>query len=166
MHNCQICNQLFSGKAHVKRHMERAHLKKKYSCDKCNFEAKNLETVKSHKQREHQGKTTKCDQYGQIWKGLKTKSELIQHVLTKHESLSYTCKHCEFSSATDYTLKWHIKSLHENIWQKCKSCSQIFSSPSALYIHEKEIHTAAHNGPFLTCDQCETTLSTTKRLNA
>ena len=46
--------------------MERAHLKKKYSCDKCNFEAKNLETVKSHKQREHQGKTTKCDQ----WSGM------------------------------------------------------------------------------------------------
>ena len=40
MHNCQMCNLLFSRKAHVKRHMERAHLKKKYSCDKCNFAAK------------------------------------------------------------------------------------------------------------------------------
>ena len=162
MHNCQICNLLFSRKAHVKRHMERAHLKKKYSCDKCNFEAKNLETVKSHKQREHQGKTTKCDQ----WSGME---RIEKEVRINPTYIDKTWKlpheaHCDFSSVTDYTLKRHTKSLHENIWQECKSCGQNFSSPSALHNHEKEVHTAAENGPLFTCDQCEIKLSTRKRL--
>ena len=105
-YECDLCENIFSGRWALYTHKQRIHQNLKYGCDQCDFEANRRGDLKRHIQSNHEGIKYKCDQCDQ-------QSSVTKHIESKHMGVKYTCDHCDSQFTRQETLTHHIQSKHE-----------------------------------------------------
>ena len=115
------------------------------NCDQCPATFKKLGPYTTHKRRIHL-KPHKCKdcsfQFG-------SKYELSNHVLTKHEGVTFKCNQCT-KSIPKARLKRHMTRVHGDEIYRCEICSFKFTSIESLLKHtNKNVCNKTYN-----CDQC------------
>jgi len=97
----------------------------------------------------------KCD------KKCQKRSDLINHVETVHEGLSFDCLECDHKATRKWNLKAHVDLVHRGIFKEkyvyekkffCDKCSMKFSKMSDL-----SRHLDVHAGVRYPCQECDYT---------
>jgi hypothetical protein len=106
-----------------------------YSSDHCEFTSKH--DMYQNKRSEHQGINLKCEKCSYV---AKIPSKLKLHVESVHEGVK--CEDCEISATTIPNLKTHRNSQHLNIKKEysCKFCDFKTASHCALSTHKIAQH--------------------------
>ena len=101
----------------------------------------------------------------------KQRKNLLRHIRSKHEGITYFCRLCDYETTRKDHLKGHTKSVHENAvckentfnmaslserqayskeLNKCEKCQLSFSLRNALLRHIK----SKHEGIVYNCEEC------------
>ena len=92
-HTCNICSKDYTRKAHLQKHMERAHLGIRYSCPFCEHKTITEGNLKVHIQSKHEGVKKLCNQCD--YKAY-DKPSLTKHVKAVHLNLkTHKCPSCD-----------------------------------------------------------------------
>jgi uncharacterized Zn-finger protein len=105
---CDICDQAFSRKEHLNRHVNTVHKSlTRYSCDLCVFSSYTTAKLERHSKAVHLGKKDfKCDICD---KSFSQKSHLNGHINRIHKNLkNYSCQLCNYTTFTNHELKKHL----------------------------------------------------------
>ena len=83
----------------------------------------------------------------------KKKYIVQQHILSKHEGVSYECINvkCNYKTTHPTNLKWHVKSAHGPVTHKCGSCEYKASHKHTVRQHFESVHEQVR----YECDVCE-----------
>lgn len=166
---CDNCNELFSSKASLIKHMKEAHLVKeqiakpvhseppKEACPYCNKSFANLsQHLKSKHQEDKKPYSGECELCAQKFSN---KSNLSIHVRTIHEGeLKFSCKFCERSFSRNYALKRHVLMIHKGMRLEdnamCTDCGKRFTQKSSLFKHQREVHMGRKRKEDAFCEDC------------
>lgn len=148
---CSECDLSFKTKFWLKKHLQRAHIHKKFNCSRCNKKYVSQANFDSH-QKACQGKTEEvflCPVEG-CGRTLKTKSTLKTHQRI-HTSRDFICEVCGGRFLTQRLLTIHMV-IHTGIKPfECDICFKKFTAKSTLKTHIR-YHTGER--PYK-CDFCE-----------
>ena len=190
--DCKVCGTSYKDVYYLKKHTARKHSSQEFQCDQCEYRTSVMEDLKKHMNskhdptrypcefcgkdfstgrgldvhmiqkhgKEHKGQELICSQCD--YKVIGQPSKLEVHIEMKHNSLRFTCVHCELVSVNSQTLDAHMSSNHEaeqikenNIvksseWKRrereatkehpCKDCGQIFKKRGGLRNHRITQH--------------------------
>ena len=113
---CPYCLKSIADKSNMKRHIKLVHEFVKYPCDLCDFKTKSSKTLKYHKGMKHDDSQALgdlviptcsiCD------KMFSDKSNMLKHIRSAHESLTYPCNFCTFNTRSSKKIKLHITEVH------------------------------------------------------
>jgi uncharacterized Zn-finger protein len=112
---CDICDQAFSQKSHLNRHVNTVHKKlTRISCDLCDCSSYLRTTLEIHSKAVHLGKKEhKCDICDNAFS---LKNSLKTHVNTVHKNLTrYNCDLCDLCDYSSYfsdILEKHYSAVH------------------------------------------------------
>ena len=108
-HVCKQCDQQFSGRGSLYKHIKSKHEGVKYACTQCDYQGTYQDNLKIHIKSKHEGMKYACNQCD--FKATHP-SNLITHIRTKHEGMRYACNQCEYQATTKTSLNRHIQSQH------------------------------------------------------
>jgi KRAB domain-containing zinc finger protein len=132
-YDCTICDYStggYSGKSHLKLHMETHNKEKSFMCDKCEYKSSSQRSLKEHLQRHEDTKRFLCD--GCDYK-TNNYPNFLAHKRTKHgETMS--CDDCDFTTKSDRTMRNH-KYKHSTSLV-CGDCDFRTNSMTALRYHK------------------------------
>ena len=137
---CGQCDSSFANKATLQYHINKQHLKIKFSCETCNdYETHIAAALKKHKMNAHGEldamlKCPKCD-----YKSSKT-SKLREHILNIHEGARYPCVQCSYVARSFGNLQSHRRSQHEGIRYACDQCDHKSTRKQYLMKHKEKVH--------------------------
>lgn len=176
---CDICNFGTKRKKNLERHILAIHIKYfKFSCRfaSCTRDYTTQAALKLHTVRDHDENSPfacqKCKQKFSCQSLLMIHNQRLtcrprkrigndMRVIEK----KFSCPHCDFKTAHQFSLKQHVKLIHLNIrrtW-KCSYCDNTeFSNRISLNHHIFKVHNISH----VRCDQCDQAFSTEEQLKA
>ena len=68
------------------------------------------------------------------------RSNLYQHIHSKHEGIKYACDKCDYQATQQGNLSKHIQSKHEGVKYACDQCDYQATFPSNLRTHIRKHH--------------------------
>lgn len=154
---CTKCNEIFTQKGGLQRHMHDVHddMNKSFLCSECGVAFKRQATLNSHVADVHQKKKVfSCHQCSLRFA---RKSGLTRHERDVHKCVKkFRCPQCDASFARNCTLKTHIVALHDKTKDhRCGQCDRSFALRTTLNQHvlvvhgPKRFHCAVCNGSFV-----------------
>ena len=163
---CNQCNKYYRGRLALHAHISLCHEAPDLTCHICGKTTKSKNMfelhIKKHKNEEKTVKCTECDKY------FHTSYEMKSHRRV-HKKDRYLCSQCEYSSASNSTLKRHIQTVHSDERNFiCGTCGTAFKSKLVMAQHEVSIHLNQRN---YECEVCgkkfkqSTHLSTHRRIH-
>ena len=112
---CPRCENEFTQKSNLRKHIRDVHDKKRHKCDQCEKDFASRSGLRNHKLTKHEGKKIKRNQKQcpHCNKSFNSGSHYNSHLL-KHQSLKpFLCPFCSSYAAKQLAhLKTHIDSLH------------------------------------------------------
>ncbi|CEP64668.1 Pzf1p LALA0_S13e00254g [Lachancea lanzarotensis] len=146
---CPHCDQSFSRKSHLERHLFSHSEEKPYHCSVCNKGVTTKQQLRRHEITHT--KSFKCP-YDNCDESFHKHPQLRSHILSAHLQ-KLTCEHCGKKFQRPYRLKAHLNKHHnpDAVFKyQCthSSCLQSFKTWTALQQHIKEHH------PKLSCPIC------------
>ena len=189
---CKICGTFYKDVYYLKKHNARKHSNKELQCDQCDYRTSMMEDLRKHMDskhdpnrypcefcgkdfstvrgldvhmiqkhgKEHKGQELMCSQCD--YKVIAQPSKLEVHIEMKHNSLRFTCVHCELVFVDSQTLEAHMSSEHEAEQMNedkvakssekkrkereaskeypCKDCDEIFKKRGSLRNHKISQH--------------------------
>ena len=137
---CTVCDYStggYSGKGHLKLHMERHNKEKSFMCDKCAYKSSSQRCLKEHLKRHEKTKRYLCDgcDYNTY-----NYPNFLAHNRTKHGD-TMSCEECDFTTKSDRTMRKH-KSKHSTSLV-CSECEFKTNSSTAMRFHK----TSNSHGP-------------------
>ena len=156
---CPICDESFSNKDTLKKHIDKYHL---FSCNKCNTTFKNRLEYESHCKEMHTICCFDCKEtFGDVVefashqdlhhltchlckKVCNNKPELEHHIDEEHMTLALTCTQCEYNCILESAMVEHILRNHmmpnENREFLCSDCSAITKDKEMIGKHFIHAH--------------------------
>ena len=134
---CNQCENEFTSKLGLQRHIQTKHEGIKFKCNHCDYQATQQCALKTHIESKHEGIKYECNQCDNQFS---FKSVLTKHIKNVHEGIKYACNQCDQKFTQQSTLKVHIQSIHEGIKYACDQCNQQFTQKSKLSLHRKSQH--------------------------
>ncbi len=135
---CPECQQHFSQKHHLDRHIDGVHKKlRPFPCDSCDKAFLTKRDLDRHVDAVHKKikphKCIECD------RSFAAKPDLLKHVDVVHRNLkAYCCTMCDKSFSKRADRDQHINSVHLNLKSfTCSVCQKAFRSHNYLKKHEK-----------------------------
>lgn len=191
---CDICGKTCSVKNDLLIHMRR-HLSKdsreKFSCSICDASVLSKSALNNHLKTFHSDiiEIHPCD-YTDCEKSFQTRTKLLQHKKSVHETGKFPCDLCDKQFSTKQYLQKHIKQCHSvKVLENCDVCGKEFPKGIQLkrhmQIHEEKQHCyfencdkvfqfktsllnhikSHHNATSVSCDQCGLNFPTVRHLN-
>ncbi|XP_035713718.1 zinc finger protein 888-like [Folsomia candida] len=148
--SCNICNDTFSNRGHLQRHMDTVHPTKEQPRFPCGFPGceksfNRKDGVSKHVKSTHMQKvgreTFKC----QLCPQTRTSRERLQnHIRRVHENQrNYPCTFCDKRFSNSYHLKRHVEVIHATNKEPIHSCDKCgYKSHSKHYL---TMHARRHN---------------------
>lgn len=102
---CEICNQRFKLKSHLKQHSVVHSEEKPYPCTICDYRAKLPETLRKHYVTHTPEKPYQCPT---CTYRCKLKEKLKRHLLIHSNYRPFKCQQCEYACKTKELLKKHL----------------------------------------------------------
>lgn len=135
---CDICQETFSRKYNLQRHMEmhRSDKRDKTMCPVggCQRSFCTKDALKTHIKCHHQGNTSQCDI---CMKTFVYKSSLDRHKLEHAETYRFICPHCGMGLNSKTHFDAHCSG-HENTkTHVCLKCNKQFTHISSLHSHTR-----------------------------
>ena len=148
----------------LRKHMDSKHDPSRHPCEFCGKDFSTVRGLDVHMiqkhGKEHKGQELMCSQCDYTVIGQPSKLEV--HIEMKHNSLRFTCVHCELVFVNSQTLEAHMSSKHEADQTKedkvvksserkrkereaskeypCKDCGEIFKKRGGLRNHKITQH--------------------------
>lgn len=153
-YSCEQCNYTTDRKYNLNIHIKRHHEKIRYQCTVCEYEAMSRTSLKYHVQSIHENVTYPCKLCNMIFKG---NTSLKDHILVVHEKKGQKCSECDYRARNNANLKIHYDSVHRRLMNySCDKCIFQTANPKTL----KQHISAKHEGAKFDCDQCDLIVST------
>lgn len=173
---CDLCDYTGKRLKNLKMHIERIHLKKKYTnqCPICGLFFENLSKFSRHKMNVHQTSEAKCGICGKVQKNFEALrrhkhiyhaeriacsacGELIpprymkDHIRKKHQPM--VCTYCGKEFRGKSFLQQHLQYVHEKTGETCMICQSIFANKIKLKLHMARQHpTVMYHCPASNCN--------------
>ena len=189
---CRLCDTFYKDVYYLKKHNARKHSRRDLQCDQCEYRTSMMEDLRKHMDskhdpsrytcefcgkdfstgrgldvhmiqkhgKEHKGQELMCSQCD--YKVIGQPSKLEVHVEMKHNSVRFTCLHCDFVSVGSQELDAHMSGKHESEQMKenkvaksseqrrrereatkeypCNDCEQVFRKRGGLRNHRITQH--------------------------
>jgi len=137
---CMKCHKKLRNKRALTNHIRQVHSEKQFPCDhfNCNYAGKTKSKLKDH-QATHEKKFD-CNICGKIFR---SKSDLMNHILIKHEDPDrFKCHVCDKRLNSKQSLRNHLQTHEENSDKpfSCKQCSKSFQLEETLKKHQQQVH--------------------------
>ena len=136
-HICTYCQQSFTRRGNLKRHVEGIHHKRTHPCTQCTKVFKYPSSLKHHVRTAHEHHSRDCEQCGQKFINLR---DLKIHVSVKHQGTVYPCQDCDKIFANPYNLRAHHNSIHAGNTHTCPLCNKSYIHRSSLSQHCTRVH--------------------------
>ena len=175
--NCKKCDQVFSVKKMLQKHVRehRCGVTHSFSCPNCDFTSLTIENIHKHKKK-HRKRKRCCSHCGFT---SKEKTEFQTHkkehgkkklFAPKEKAINpvirkYACETCSYKASQKVQLNVHLTLVHnvenlvKNIFQ-CKQCPR-----RLLSSHKLEDHMKLHAPPSLPCQHCGKMFHTDQHLS-
>jgi hypothetical protein len=128
---CEKCLKAFQTKYSLSNHIHREHLNISYDCKDCDKVFKTLASLRQHNLG-HGKSLYQCEKCPKMYG---RRSNLLQHIRTKHENLRYPCQDCDRVFTSKLGLKNHKTIIHLKKLFKCKVCFKMCKNLSCLRTH-------------------------------
>ncbi|XP_070495805.1 zinc finger and BTB domain-containing protein 41-like [Chironomus tepperi] len=193
---CDICGKICNIKndliIHMRKHMSKDS-REKFSCPICETSVLSKSALNNHLKTFHSDviEIHPCD-YPNCEKSFQTRTKLLQHRKTVHETGKFPCDYCEKCFTTKQYLQKHFKQCHSvKIMENCEicgkefpkgiqlkrhmqiheekqqcyyeNCDKVFQFKTSLLNHIKFHHSRTDSS--VSCDQCGLNFPTIKHLN-
>ncbi|CAG9802861.1 unnamed protein product [Chironomus riparius] len=193
---CDICGKNSNIKndllMHMRKHLSKAS-REKFSCSFCDTAVLSKTALTNHLKTFHSDviEIHPCD-YSNCDKHFTTRTKLLQHRKSVHDTGKFPCDYCEKHFTTKQYLQKHIKQCHTaKILESCEicgkqfpkgiqikrhmqihdekqhcyyeNCDKVFQFKTSLLNHIKFHHTK--NDATVPCSQCQLNFPTIKHLN-
>ena len=189
---CKVCGIFYKDVHNLKKHNSRKHSSQKFKCDQCEYRTSVMCNLRQHKDskhdptrytcefcgndfstasnlnvhmiqkhgKEHKGQELMCSECD--YKTISQPAKMKVHIEKKHNSVRFTCLHCELFFVNSQTLDSHMSSEHEAEQMKekmvvksserkrkereatkeypCTDCVQIFRKRGGLRNHKISQH--------------------------
>ena len=137
---CHKCDQVFTQKANMKRHISYTHDYENanfYICDECNVKYTSKGMLKKHNLAKHNGVKLQCQscQYETF-----STENLKGHMNAQHKGTFFACDECEYRIGYKHNLKRHKNIMHGGLRFVCKLCNDKFRSSNGLIDYVKSKH--------------------------
>ena len=151
---CELCNEHFSNRYHMYKHLRMEHKKK--SCSECKEEFEKIFKLRNHKKLVHgikhqpitQPDNIECPECGKSV----SKPALGKHMKRYHSSnQNLPCNSCDELFKTEWHLKQHLKKDHEK--SPCSSCGKMFNK-AEMKLHVSGVHSDDSQKPYQ-CHICK-----------
>ncbi|TGO65060.1 hypothetical protein BCON_0004g00570 [Botryotinia convoluta] len=135
---CPKCDEHFSLKPDLNKHIEQIHGEIKNKCEECERTYASVQSYKSHVKNFHG--TFPCS-YPGCKRKLGTLKSLNSHIDQSHVR-EFPCKICEKSFANKATLVLHMDSAHADYSCRCsvEGCDAKYAHPTSLRAHILRVH--------------------------
>ncbi|XP_067625198.1 zinc finger protein 208-like [Eurosta solidaginis] len=160
-YTCSECAISFNTKNKLKYHRYQKHMpikvRKKYPCPCCEQKLSTKSAVDQHIRFVHMHeRPVICEECGT---GVRTKSELIKHMLIHTDTATFECEICKKCFKSDERLKKHLQ-IHSPTKLICPECGLRLNSRSTLNNHLL-VHSDVRKHK---CDYCERSFKRSKEL--
>lgn len=161
MHKCPCCDEEFSKRGLLSKHLTMHPDYRPYICEICGYGFKTTNELKSHFRKHTGEKPFKCSVCGMF---LVSRSSYRSHMLTHTGERPYPCKLCDKEFRQQSSLRKHLISIHHQGEKPflCNTCNKRFAT-----IYHLRIHQNVHSGdrPYH-CHYCKSTFSQPSALKA
>lgn len=155
---CTVCNQGFSKKRDLTRHMKIEHADEAlidsfseqeigtnlYQCKFCAYSTKYKSNLRNHEKSCN--KTVACDHCDFV---STKKLSLKEHIYKKHPGNLHKCDSCDFYTTLPRVLNYHMNWSHATL--KCHVCDQQFKKKTHLKVHIETLHA----DDVINCTDCD-----------
>ena len=165
-HKCDQCENEYSSKVHLKRHIEAAHMDLCFQCDFCTKVFKSSVDLKEHEKREHSGVAIPCPTCNKKFIQQRNLDLHVENGICQAERVKYMnkmkklkcrkeipCTVCDKILTSNYKMKRHMERVHiqgtgmspKGKCIKCQHCE--FNTPweKKLERHLETMHPEEHN---------------------
>ena len=145
---CQHCDENFSTKAELNKHLRHIHLQeqqrgttnKEFKCPSCDFVTSRKTGLTDHVNAVHDKvKPYMCQHCSHTFA---SNGNLTQHIHAVHDKLRpFICQYCTYATSSQPNLRKHIKAVHHKIRDfKCSTCPFDAASKQLLDRHVQAVH--------------------------
>jgi len=110
-YKCPQCENQFTKKFSLERHIEAKHEDAKYLCQQCDYKTTTQIYLKNHIESKHEGIKYPCQQCDYQ---ATQPSALQRHVKSKHDGAKYPCQQCDYQASFSTSLYRHVKTIHDS----------------------------------------------------
>ena len=136
-HHCDQCDQRFTAKESLKKHVRRVHEGVRYRCDDCADTFDSKDKLKEHWNISHStDEELKCKVCG---KRFGAKFRLDGH-MASHGSAQFQCSYCDKKLRRKVALVIHEREHTGERPFSCPVCNKGFKSITVLSTHTKHVH--------------------------
>ena len=133
---CKLCDYQSNKSSNARHHVESKHLSLQYFCQYCDTVCPTKNALQVHIQRKHKHWMKEYH-----WSYLDVDSHLTDY-MQKDEAGLWACLSCDFKTPIKTNMKQHLESKHISVTYKCSYCPKECSTKDALRKHTIRNHKA------------------------